>query len=125
MGWVSGPEAVEMELHSNEEILKSIMFVFERFLTGTVNYTTPIRVLPSRWNSNPFTRGSYSSRSVETDERNAWAFDLSEPLYNSVGREVVLFAGEATHDDFFSAAHGAIESGFREAQRLMELDDDS
>lgn len=86
IGWVSGPEAKEMELHTNEEILESIMFIFEKFLGGKMEYEKPIRVMPSRWNSNPFTRGSYSSRSIETDERNGSAFDLSLPLNNSIGR---------------------------------------
>lgn len=34
--------------------------------------------------------------------------------------QIILFAGEATHERFFSTVHGAIESGFREADRLIE-----
>lgn len=29
------------------------------------------------------------------------------------------FAGEATHPDYFSTVHGAIESGWREADRIL------
>ena len=32
----------------------------------------------------------------------------------------LLFAGEATHPRHFSTVHGAIESGWREADRIIE-----
>lgn len=30
-----------------------------------------------------------------------------------------MFAGEATHDHYYSTVHGAIESGWREADRIL------
>lgn len=33
---------------------------------------------------------------------------------------MILFAGEATNPRHFSAVHGAIETGWREADRLIE-----
>ena len=35
----------------------------------------------------------------------------------------LLFAGEATHRTFYSTAHGALLSGWREAERLNQLFD--
>ena len=32
----------------------------------------------------------------------------------------LLFAGEATHPQHFSTVHGAIETGWREAERITE-----
>lgn len=34
--------------------------------------------------------------------------------------QLILFAGEATHDHYYSTVHGAVESGFREADRLLK-----
>ena len=33
----------------------------------------------------------------------------------------LMFAGEATHPNFWSFMHGARESGIREAQRILNL----
>ncbi|PSN36046.1 Peroxisomal N(1)-acetyl-spermine/spermidine oxidase [Blattella germanica] len=35
--------------------------------------------------------------------------------------QVLLFAGEATHSTHFSTVHGAIETGWREAERIIKL----
>lgn len=48
------------------------------------------------------------------------AADLAEPLLVN-GKPIVLFAGEATHSHFYSTVHGAIESGFREAERIIQI----
>lgn len=120
-GWIVGPDARQMELLSDEEIQKGVMYVFNEFIGGRINYTTPNRIMPSRWDSNPHFRGSYTSRSVETDLNNAFAFDMSLPMNSTSGRPAVLFAGESSHPKFYSAVHGAIETGYREAQRLINL----
>lgn len=76
-------------------------------------------VFRSKWYQNPNFRGSYSFRSIEAEQRNVSPLDLSRPLVNDEGREVVLFAGEATHPYYYSTVHGAIETGFREASRII------
>lgn len=42
---------------------------------------------------------------------------MASHLYD---HKVLLFAGEATHEHFFSTVHGAIETGWREADRIAE-----
>ncbi|KAJ8706661.1 hypothetical protein PYW07_012739 [Mythimna separata] len=44
---------------------------------------------------------------------------LAEPLVDRSGTPRVLFAGEATDNTHFSTVHGATDTGFREASRLL------
>jgi hypothetical protein len=37
-----------------------------------------------------------------------------------VFQSLVLWAGEATHGQFYSSSHGALLSGKREAERILE-----
>lgn len=76
-------------------------------------------IFRSLWYQNPHFRGSYSYRSIETEKWNVSPLDLARPLVNQKGKEVVLFAGEASHPYYYSTVHGAIETGFREADRII------
>ncbi|GFU06879.1 hypothetical protein NPIL_304162 [Nephila pilipes] len=41
-------------------------------------------------------------------------------IYIFLKHPVLLFAGEATHDKYFSTVHGAYETGLREAERIFQ-----
>lgn len=47
--------------------------------------------------------------------------DIAEPLLDVAKRPVIQFAGEATNKHRYSTVHGAIESGWREADRLIKF----
>lgn len=74
----------------------------------------------SKWGTNPHFLGTYSYVGMDMIEREATHEDLAKPLAAN-GKDVVLFAGEATHFDYFSTVHGAVETGYREADRLIEM----
>lgn len=103
-------------------------------------------MIRSDWASNTNFLGTYSYISTEAGQKGDGARSLAEPVWNySTSRnpalEVIdvlyyfrpnfhhifqqipglLFAGEATHESYFSMAQGAILSGWREADRLIEL----
>nr|AGM32975.1 amine oxidase [Coptotermes formosanus] len=121
--WLSGSAARYMEQLSEEEV-KQETYQFLSELMGTaldVTVPPPERILRSSWSSNPHFRGSYSFRSMETERRGVSAAQLSEPVANDNGISVLHFAGEATHSSYFSTVHGAIETGWREAIRLIKL----
>lgn len=63
------------------------------------NYTDPIDVIRSQWNTIPLFHGTYSYRSVESDEHSAFPDDLLEPEKDSKNHYRLLFAGEATNSD--------------------------
>ena len=69
----------------------------------------------SRWSSDTRFRGSYSYQTVSSELAGFGPKNLAQP----VGQNRVLFAGEATNQRHFSTVHGAIESGWREADRII------
>ena len=75
----------------------------------------------SKWYSNPNFRGSYSSYTLQSDALDVSAEKLAEPINTSNGRPLIQFAGEATNANHFGSVHGAIETGWREANRLIQL----
>jgi len=70
----------------------------------------------TRWGTDENFLGTYSFITPEAEISKAYPDVLSEPA--SGGR--LLFAGEATSQDHFSTMHGAVESGRREAYRILQ-----
>lgn len=74
----------------------------------------PANLLRTKWQSDEYSYGSYSYTAVGTKMRHF------EDLAESV-QDKLFFAGEHTHVDYFSTAHGAYLSGIREAQKIIDL----
>ncbi|NXI94272.1 PAOX oxidase, partial [Psophia crepitans] len=89
---------------------------------GNPRLPAPRSVLRSRWHSAPYTRGSYSYVAVGSsgDDIDVLAQPLPEDPEDPRPLQL-LFAGEATHRTFYSTTHGALLSGWREAERLNKL----
>ncbi|KAM9848060.1 peroxisomal N(1)-acetyl-spermine/spermidine oxidase [Aulostomus maculatus] len=117
-GWIAGHESEYMETLPEQEVLHAVTQLIRRF-TGNPT-VTPKRVLRSQWFHDPWTCGSYSY-----PRKGCSAQDLEnmmEPLPTKTSHSQplqVLFAGEATHPCFFSTVHGALLTGWREADRLI------
>ncbi|KAJ2949589.1 hypothetical protein O0L34_g15509 [Tuta absoluta] len=115
--WIYGNGAEEMEKVNEEGVKEGVKKLLELVFRGYG--VTPIKdLLRTKWNKNRWVRGSYSYRSVATEQDGGSARILSEPLCHG-DTPVVCFAGEATSYHRHSAVHGAIEAGFREADRLI------
>jgi monoamine oxidase len=116
-----GETARKIETLTEAELLDGVKFLFGKFLVHHIkNYTLPKKVIATNWFSRKNFRGSYSFRSIETDVFDTSAADLAEPIEDSSDVPRILFAGEATHSTLYTNAHGAVESGYREAQRIMK-----
>lgn len=115
-GFIAGHESEFMETLSDEEVLLTLTRVL-RQVTGNPQLPAPRGVLRSRWHSAPYTRGSYSYVAVGSTGDDIDL--LAQPLPKDSKDPQVLFAGEATHRTFYSTTHGALMSGWREAERLM------
>ncbi|XP_055962665.1 peroxisomal N(1)-acetyl-spermine/spermidine oxidase [Sorex fumeus] len=115
-GFIAGHESEFMETLSDEEVLLTLTQVL-RQMTGNPQLPAPRGILRSRWHSAPYTRGSYSYVAVGSTGDDIDL--LAQPLLVDSKDPQVLFAGEATHRTFYSTTHGALLSGWREADRLV------
>ncbi|XP_050076230.1 spermine oxidase-like [Anopheles maculipalpis] len=126
VAWIYGRDARTMEALPEQAVIDGLMYLLHKFLPHFPVPSSPRWFSRSRWYSNPHFRGSYSSRSMKSDAMRATAAELAEPLLGSVGSQnrpipVVQFAGEASHPQFYSTVQGAVASGWREADRLIDL----
>lgn len=122
MCWVGGKGAEMMEDIGEHEVGETCMKILRIFLPDR-ELPKLVSVKRSSWGNNPFVRGSYSYESVNSsvsllDSKQLWEplvvikQDFDEPIPR------ILFAGEATAASMYATAHGALTSGWREAQRL-------
>jgi len=117
-GWICGEKALEIEKLSNEEVLNDCWDLLKSKVGPEV--PRPIYVNPSRWGSNINFQGSYSYRTPACDVKNIGPWTLEEPLLiDGIAR--VQFCGEATCSSGYGTVHGALQSGGREARRLVNL----
>ncbi|XP_063614600.1 spermine oxidase-like [Penaeus indicus] len=119
-GWITGPAARMMEQVHEEEVIKRCVSFLRKRLASKFQIPDALWGTRSTWGQNPWVKGSYSFRSIKSEAMNVWAADLASPLMNAKDVPVVCFAGEATHDYFYSTVHGAVETGRREAERLIQ-----
>lgn len=117
-GWICGHEAEYMETLPEEEVRESITNLVRTF-TGN-DTITPKRILCSRWFTDPWTYGSYCHPAIGCTAKDLKNMMEPLPLQETLSQPLqVLFAGEATHPCFYSTVHGAIITGWREADRLI------
>lgn len=118
-GWLSGPAARYAENLPDSEIVEKCSQMLRKTLGKDFSYVEPDRMIRTRWFNDPFFRGSYSYRPTKAKETDVWASDLADTVYDSKGNARIFFAGEATHSHYYSTAHAAVESGWREADRIL------
>ncbi|XP_043460908.1 spermine oxidase-like [Leptopilina heterotoma] len=119
-GWAFGETARLTEKLTNDEISNGLHILLKTFYGKTYDIPKAVNFIRSKWFTDKDIRGGYSFRSMKTERMGVKSQDLSDPITTDSYKPIILFAGEATHERFFSTVHGAIESGFREADRLIE-----
>lgn len=115
-GPFAGQGAEIVDTLTDEEVARDCRDVLRKFLSDP-SIPNPDLVLRSTWNTNPLYLGAYSYLSMES--RVGDIGDLLRPILDN-NRPVVLFAGEATHPNYYSTVHGAYLSGEREANRIKQ-----
>lgn len=129
LGWIGGLGLYQVEALTDEEILRQVMSDLKsKFLVrSNLTIPDPTRYYISRWLTNPLTRGCYSYASTSCDALNLGPTDLLQPITSSSSLNsghddkapIILFAGEATSDEYYSCAHGAYFTGAQQAQVII------
>ena len=119
--WISGKYAKHMELLSDNNVSDGLYLLLEMFLGKTYNVSKFDQILRSSWYMDKHFRGCYTFRSITSEKLNVETKDLADPIITVDGKPIILFAGEATHDHYYSTVHGAVETGFREADRIVNF----
>ncbi|CAH0731155.1 unnamed protein product, partial [Brenthis ino] len=117
--WTSGEVGKLVETLPEDVVKRKVMGLLRQFLGKDLTVPEPTGMIRSKWFSNPFTRGSYTYDNLLMHEYPNARATLGEPLVDEAGVPKVLFAGEATDLIHFSTVHGASDSGYREAMRLL------
>ena len=86
--------------------------------SSSMNKKAPVGMIRTKWAQDPYSKGSYSHVPVNVSME---MFNVLAAPLPSIEKPVLLFAGEATHNKYFSCVHAAWLSGEREAKRLIKL----
>lgn len=116
--FVAGKHIKQFEEISDSQLIDDCMWLLEKFLGRIL--PRPISMRRSRWMTSKYFLGSYSYGSMDAQVHNvAMGKDLGETLYANASKPIVLIAGEAT--DYFNSGyvHGAVASGWRAADEIL------
>ncbi|KAF2485706.1 amine oxidase [Neohortaea acidophila] len=113
--FLSCSNAAQMEALSDEKVAA----IVQRSLTAWFGRSLPKpdAVHLTRWASDPYALGSYThmiTGSSKTEHRE----EFQKPLGNEHGGQL-SFAGEHTSKNHFATVHGALLSGWREADNII------
>lgn len=104
--------ARQTEAMSDSQIINEIMSHLKDIYGNSI--PNPTNLVRTKWQTNENSFGAYSFTQVGTEMRHF--DDLAEEV-----NDRLFFAGEHTHIDYFSTAHGAYLSGIREADKIIDL----
>jgi len=110
--WSHGNAGRNMESFSDTQTVDLAMGAIRKVFGSKT--PDPIDFRITRWNSDPYSLGSYSTMPP------GGSYDLYDDLAKPVKKRI-FFAGEATNRYHMATVHGAYLSGLREARRIAKL----
>ncbi|OQV23082.1 putative Protein anon-37Cs [Hypsibius exemplaris] len=120
---IGGPGSYLVDQLSDVQVLNECWQILQKYCRE-VQVPRPIELIREKWSNNPYFQGTYTFFSVNSSRANRSPSDLALPEWEfetaQKGKKAysLLFAGEATHSEYFGTIHGALLSGQREADRL-------
>ncbi|XP_054257125.1 spermine oxidase-like [Macrosteles quadrilineatus] len=117
--WFSGEACRIMEKLTEEEVIQGLLELLNALVGKQHQIPRPEGILRTNWASYPYTLGSYSFPTPDSDRLNVTRSHLSEPVLHH-DKPVLMFAGEATHPHYWGTVHGGLATGVREANNLLK-----
>lgn len=126
IAWVGGRGARIVEDLSECTIAQDCTDLLRHYLR--CHDIPPVRkCVRTKWYGNKYVRGGYSHITESCEKDDVSPRILAEPVWMTMFQNdtkkslpVILFAGEATHDDYYSTTHGAYETGIRQAKIFLQ-----
>jgi len=100
--------------HKKDEELVALTMRQLALAFGGIEIPQPTASYVTRWQDDPYTRGSFSFIPVPA------SFDDMKTYAKSVDKKV-FFAGEGTNHVYFATTHGAFMSGLRAAKEIRNV----
>lgn len=110
LGFNAGKYGKDIETFSDKTLISDGMQTLQKIYGKTI--PDPKDYLMTRWNADPYAKGSYSFIGVGASIKDY--DELAKPVANRL-----FFAGEATSSQYAATVHGAFLSGEREAKNIM------
>lgn len=114
--WIAGSGARIADQLTNSDLMDRLIWVLQKF-TGDPGLPAPVKLFRATWSTMDNFLGSTSFSQLATEELDFQ--ELSQPLPSATSPRL-LFAGEATHPQYWGTLHGARLSGLREAKRVLD-----
>ncbi|CAF1140308.1 unnamed protein product [Adineta ricciae] len=116
--WFGGPAAITIENFTEQFIGQICHETICSYLKIDQDRYPPVRVLKSGWHNNKYTRGSYSYHSVRSSKQDGKQLRIP---YAPDGIQRILFAGEATHEQYYASVNAAFETGTQAAKKILSI----
>ena len=115
LGLCMGEYALKADLMTDDEILEDALNVLKTVWEDDVSGVE--KIVRTSWLTEPYFKGAYSYPSTQSSE------DDFENLSDSLNDQI-FFSGEHTNLEYLATTHGALMSGIRAAEEIIETNED-
>lgn len=113
-----GAKIPDFNAFNDTKIIEDCHWLLTRIKNETIPYA--VNAIRSEWITKRNFMGSYSLFTMNSAHHGASPSALAEPVYNANGRPRIFFAGEHTSAEFSGYANGAVETGYRAGEEVLQ-----
>lgn len=114
---VAGDKLNDFENFDDLKIINDCMWLLEKFLSKPLK--PPTNMIRSKWLTHDSFLGSFSYSSLSSTHNSVQ--QLAKSVRSKDDKPILLFAGEATDERYQGSVQGAMHSGLRAAQELIDF----